>query len=67
MKNEIKACLVERDGISIEYGARGEVYIYLKPELKNVDGCVAYTKILPGNVFLDLDENDEPIGIEILR
>lgn len=40
-------------------------YIYLKPELRGKKGCVVRTYTFSG-FNIDLDENEEVIGIEIV-
>lgn len=44
----------------------GAKYIYLQPKLKEVRGCVVKTLAISNEIYVDLDENDDIIGIEIL-
>ena len=44
----------------------GAVYVYIKPELSGVRGCVKRTIEITNNIYVDLDENNDIIGVEVL-
>lgn len=46
--------------------SRGQVYIYLKPELEGTPGCVKKTVEVIHNVYLNIGADGEVIGVEIL-
>ena len=41
-------------------------YIYIKPELRGVKGCVDKTIEIRKDIYIDLDKDGEVVGIEIL-
>ena len=50
----------------IKDGDGGPVYIYLQPDKEGEEGCVDRTLEIHSNVNVDVDENGNVIGIEVL-